>query len=209
VFDDLDQVEKISDENHSARLITNMPINEEFFREHGDFFASVGYIAFQVAQIEDEIKQSMIQITMDPDAVLDQTKSKNLGALLSLYELVFLAKFGGERQLKEWFYAVKFFVERANKYRNEAVHKNWAFLEADPDRPCFEIVEGGVSKFAVVSPGLMKKRASFLHEVFKLVNDLRAVTEDPEYWSPEGIADARKNLDRIQEHLEKKRTRKN
>jgi hypothetical protein len=126
--------EKIAKQNLS--LIVNMPIDDKFFELHAGFFSSIGYVALQIAQIEEEIRQSMIAMTGDFDAVEDQARGKNLGALLSLYEIVFLAKFSGDDKLKRYFQAVKQVVAKANKYRNVAVHQNWMFLNADPSRPC-------------------------------------------------------------------------
>ena len=46
-------------EAKNLALITNMPIDGKFFDRHSAFFASMGYIALQIAQIEDEIRQSI------------------------------------------------------------------------------------------------------------------------------------------------------
>ena len=43
-------------------LITNMPINDSFFEKHARFFASIGYIALQIAPIEDEIRLLQLEI---------------------------------------------------------------------------------------------------------------------------------------------------
>ena len=43
----------------------------------------------------------------DDEEIDDQTKGKNLGALLSLYEIVFLAKFSGDKNLTKCFQALK------------------------------------------------------------------------------------------------------
>src|SRR5436190_594147 len=121
MFTALDKTIVVAAKNIEAKnlaLITNMPIDDKFFDQHSAFFASIGYIALQIAQIEDEIRQSMIAMTGDFGAVDDQTKSKNLGALLSLYEIVFLAKFGGDKNLTRWFQALKPVMAKANKYRN-------------------------------------------------------------------------------------------
>lgn len=184
-------------ETKNLALITNMPIDDKLFDRHSAFFASIGYIALQIAQIEDEIRQSMIAMTDDFGAVDDQTKGKNLGALLSLYEIVFLAKFNNDKKLTKCFQALKPIVAKANKYRNVAVHQNWMFIDDDPGRPCFLETKNKEEQYVVVTPALMRERALFTHAVFQYMNDLRAVTEGPDGWSPEAVKEAHKNCEEL------------
>ena len=82
MFTALDKTTVVAAKDIEAKnlaLITNMLIDDKFFDRHSTFFASIGYIALQIAQIEDEIRQSMIAMTGDFGAVDDQTKGKNLG----------------------------------------------------------------------------------------------------------------------------------
>jgi hypothetical protein len=197
MFGELEKSTVISAEKQDVSLITNMAIDARFFEEHARFFSSIGYIALQIAQIEDEIRQSMIAMTGDWDAVDGQTKGKHLGALLSLYEIVFLAKFSHDDALKRYFQAVKQVVAKANKYRNIAVHENWMFIDADPERPCFADTRNDTEYYVIIPPALMRKRAMFTHVVFQYMKDLRAVTEGPDGWSPEGMTTARADLEQL------------
>ncbi len=184
-------------EAKNLALITNMPIDGKFFDLHSAFFASIGYIALQIAQIEDEIRQSMIAMTGDFGAVDDQTKGKNLGVLLSLYEIVFFARFSGDKNLTKCFQALKPVLAKANKYRNVAVHQNWMFIDADPERPCFLETKDKHEQYVVVTPALMRERAMFTHVAFQYMNDLRAMAEGPEGWSPDAVKEAQKNLEEL------------
>ena len=202
MFTALDKTTVVAAKDIEAKnlaLITNMPIDDKFFDRHSTFFASIGYIALQIAQIEDEIRQSMIAMTGDFGAVDDQTRGKNLGALLSLYEIVFLAKFSGDKNLTKWFQALKPVMAKANKYRNVAVHQNWMFIDADPERPCFLETKNNEEQYVVVTPTLMRERAMFTHAAFRYMNDLRAVTEGPDGWSPDAVRGAQKNLEELEQ----------
>jgi hypothetical protein len=200
MFAELDKTSVVAAKDIEAKnlsLITNMPIDDKFFDRHSAFFASIGYIALQVAQIEDEIRQSMIAMTDDLGAVDDQTKGKNLGALLSLYEIVFLAKFSGENNITKCFQALKPVVAKANKYRNVAVHQNWMFIDGDPERPCFFETKNKEEQYVVVTPALMRERAMFTHATFQYMNDLRALTEGPDGWSPDTVKEAHRNFEEL------------
>jgi|GEM_PF-7124445 len=191
----LDKCEILLEEQVNAPLFTtNIPINNKYFEVHAHFFTSIGYISHQIALIENDLKQSMIHITDDFEAVEKQTEQKNLGGLLSLYELVFLAKFGNDAVLKEWFYAIKKLILKANKYRNVAVHKNWMFIGGDPNRPCYCEHKNSEARYVIVSPELMRERAIFAHTVFNYFNYIRAVTEDADEWDQETIRDAKTKL---------------
>jgi hypothetical protein len=194
-FGELDSNDVISEEEADRRGFNfsfNMPINNKYFKGHEDFFASIGYIALQVAVIEDELRQSMIAMTNDYEAVHDQTQNKNLGSLLSLYEIVFLARFGDSEFLKKSFYALKFVLRKANRIRNEAVHSQWLYINGKPNKPCFNQVRKKQSAYVIITPTLMRKRAIFVYRVFGWLDDLRCITEGPDGW--DGSIQAKKNL---------------
>ena len=199
MFEKLDKTDFMNAEEADGLGVTlNMPIDNKYFRPHSGFFTSIGYIAHQVAMIEDEIRQSMFQITEDYEAVIEQTgknSNRNLGGLISLYELVFLAKFGSDEYLKKCFYAVKELALKANKYRNEAVHSNWMFIGRGASKPCFE--DRKRDGYVIISPKLMRERAIFVYTVYEYIKHLRAVTEDPGSYSPEFIVEARSNLQNL------------
>lgn len=71
------------------------------------------------------------------------------------------------------------------------------FIDADPGRPCFFETRNKTDQYVVIPPALMRLRAIFTHVVFQYMNDLRALTEDPDGWSPEAIKNAEKRLEEL------------
>ena len=71
------------------------------------------------------------------------------------------------------------------------------FFDGDPDKPCFSKIRSGKLGYVIVSPELMRKRATFSHNASLYFNYLRAVTEDPEGWDSEAISEAKEKLAKL------------
>lgn len=195
---ELERTDWVSEDEIGAfSLGLNMRADNKYFPPYEPFFSSIGYIAFQIAAIEDNIRQSLYEITDDIEAVDAETNRKNLGALLSLYELVYLAKFSGDEESINWFYGVKKILLKANQVRNEAVHSTWMFLDSNPDLPCYPKVRGGKPGYLIIKPDQMRKRAVFAHEAYLCFDNLRAAMGSPADWDEAVIQKARSELARL------------